>query len=592
MKVMLLFPPNWTPTMPHLALPTLTAYLRTNGVEVIQRDLNIEVFDAILTESYMKKALNRVRQMYTPRGTLRPNQKARPTPTPQTVQWAIKQGPQLIKQVEGAKKIIRSDAFFDGPIGLEAFQTLVQNLEIASLPFYPANLHLQSYEAAVAVDSSRALRVGVKDARHNMFLDLYQEGIIADIEREQPDIVGISIPSMAQILPGLTLGHLIKARGLPCHVTVGGPHISMLRAEIPKVPALFKMIDSAVVFDGEVPLLRLAEALGGDDKLDKVPNLVYQDGGQIRVTNRKEPEKIADLPVPDFDDLPLDRYLSPKRVLPLMTARGCYFGKCAFCNVGYGEAETFSQLKGQHLADQMLTLHKKYKTQHIFFSDEAITPRNLRHLPKALQKVGNPLHWGGCVRFEKVISKDLLQGAYEGGCRMILFGLETASEAMVDKMVKGTELEHMNRILKESAEVGIWNHTFFFFGFPGETIQDAQDTVNFLYDHKYHINSAAMGTFLLERYAPAYRFPQMFGIKKFHLPPEKDLAIYFDYEVESGLDEQTAELVASRFLDTLPDKRYAQFYVHDVYRFLYASYLSERGLPQPPWLVPEEEMVA
>ena len=38
-KVMLLFPPNWTPTMPHLALPTLAAYMRQNGVDVIQRDL-------------------------------------------------------------------------------------------------------------------------------------------------------------------------------------------------------------------------------------------------------------------------------------------------------------------------------------------------------------------------------------------------------------------------------------------------------------------------------------------------------------------------------------------------------------------------
>ena len=53
MKVMLLFPPNWTPTMPHLALPTLTAYLRANGVEAIQRDLNLEVFDEILTRNFI-----------------------------------------------------------------------------------------------------------------------------------------------------------------------------------------------------------------------------------------------------------------------------------------------------------------------------------------------------------------------------------------------------------------------------------------------------------------------------------------------------------------------------------------------------------
>jgi hypothetical protein len=588
---MLLFPPNWTPTMPHLALPTLTAFLRANGVEVIQRDLNIEVFDIILTQRYIKQSLNRLRQIYTPHGALRPNQKGRQAAQPQAVQWALAQGPKLAAQVEAAKNTIRSDAFFDGPVGLAAFQILVQCLEIASLPFYPANLHLQSYQSALPVDSSRTLLQGVRDPRTNIFLDIYQQGVIADVEREQPDIVGISIPSMAQTLPGMTLAYLIKEAGLDCHITVGGPHISMLREEIGKVPAIFSLIDSVVVFDGEVPLLRLAEALAGHGDLSHVPNLVYNDNGIIRVTQRKEQEKISNLPLPDFNGFPLDRYLAPKLVLPLLTARGCYFGKCAFCNVGYGEAEVFSQLRAERLVEQMMALRDAYGTRHIFFADEAITPRNLRDLGPALEKHGHPLHWGGCVRLEKVIEKPLLEAIYKAGCRMILFGLETASEAIVQRMVKGTQLPHMHRILRESAEVGIWNHTFFFFGFPGETIEDAQETVNFLYEHKYHINSAALGTFLLERYAPAHRFPETFGIKRIIESPEKDLAIYFDYEVEAGLDEEMAELVADRFLESLPNKRFAQFYVHDVYRFLYASYLSERGLPLPPWLVPEEVAV-
>jgi len=291
--------------------------------------------------------------------------------------------------------------------------------------------------------------------------------------------------------------------------------------------------------------------------------------------------------MPDFDGLPLDRYLAPVLALPLLTARGCYFGKCAFCNVGYGEPESFSQLRANQLADQMMALHDKYGVKHIFFSDEAVTPRNLRDLSPILAEKGTPLHWGGCVRFEKVISQELLDNMYGGGCRMILFGLESASDAIMDQMIKGTQLEHMHRILRESSQAGIWNHTFFFFGFPGETLEDAQQTVNFLYDHKYHINSAAMGTFLMERYSPAHRFPASFGVKRIIEEPEKDLAIYFNYEVESGMNEQMAELVMDRFLETLPDKRYPQYYVSDVYRFLYASHLSDQDMPQPPWLVAE-----
>ncbi|MEZ4659476.1 MAG: radical SAM protein, partial [Caldilineaceae bacterium] len=584
MKVMLLFPPNWTPTMPHLALPTLTAYLRQRGVEVLQRDLNLEVFDEILTRDYMQNALENLRAKYGP--TSRTTGVRKQRPHPDAVKQALQNGPHLVAQVERAKSVVRSTAFYDGPIGLRNFQVIVECLELASLPYFPASLHLQSYEAAGPVDSSRTLLQLVRDPQTNMFLDIFRRGIIQDIAHEQPDVVGISIPSLPQMLAGMTLAHLIKEAGLPCHVTVGGPHISMLREELPKAPAIFGLIDSAVVFDGEEPLFQLCKAVATGADMSGVPNLIYKNGDQICMTQRKTPDKIADLPLPDFDGLRLDRYLAPELALPLLTARGCYFGKCAFCNVGYGEPETFSQLRAQHLMEQMLALHEKYGVRHIFFSDEAITPRNLRDLAPIAQKLGAPIHWGGCVRFEKYISKEILDNAYRGGCRMILFGLESASDAIMDQMVKGTQLPHVDRILGESAEAGIWNHTFFFFGFPGETLQDAQQTVNFLYKHKEHIHSAAMGTFLMERYSPAHRAPHAFGVKRIIEEPDKDLAIYFDYEVEAGMDDKMADLVAERFLDTLPDKRYPQYYVSDVYRFLYASYLSERQLPKPPWLAP------
>jgi anaerobic magnesium-protoporphyrin IX monomethyl ester cyclase len=577
--------------MPHLALPTLTAYLRAHGVSVIQRDLNLETFDTLLTREYIRHSVARLRDEFggAARTAVAPGIQGGRPPADR-VRWALQQGPLLANQVEQAKATLRSDAFFDGPVGLKAFQIILNCLEIANLPYYPAALQLQSYISAIPVDNSRALLQGVRDPRHNIFLDLYQRTIMPDILREAPDIVGISIPSMPQMLAAMTLAYLVKQSGLRCHVTIGGPHVTMLREQIAKTPALFQLIDSAVIFDGEVPLLRLVEALDGQGNLDAVPNLIYSTGGkngQIRVTQRKEPEKISDLPLPDFDGLPLDRYLAPRLVLPLLTARGCYFGKCAFCNVGYGEPDTFSQLRAEHLADQMQALHERYGTRHIFFSDEAVTPRNLKHLSTILIERNLSINWGGCTRFEKVLSRELLEQMQRSGCRMILFGLESASQPIMDLMVKGTELNHMSRILHESAAAGIWNHTFFFFGFPGETLADAQETVNFLYAHKPYIHSAALGTFLMERDSPAHRFPQAYKVKRIIEDPSKDLAIYFDYEVESGMDDRMAELVESRFLETLPDKRYPQFYVSDVFRFLYASYLTEQKLPFSPWLAAE-----
>lgn len=586
MKVMLLFPPNWTPSMPHLALPTLTAYLRAHGVTVLQRDLNVEIFDEILTRRYLKQTIVRLRHDYGPTASKKPPKRVHPRQ--EQILWALQEGPRLAEKVQAAKQVVKSEAFFDGETSLGAFEIIIQCLEIASLPFYPATLNLQTYISAYPVDSSAGLLVAVKDPYHNIFLDLFRQGLLQDVKREQPDVVGISIPSMPQMLAGMTLGYLLKHESkVNCHVAVGGPHISMLREELPKVPEIFSLFDSAVVFDGEVPLLKLVEAVTGDGDLTAVPNLIYKDGDRIRVNERQPQVKIQDLPLPDFDGLPLERYLAPQLVLPLLTARGCYFGKCAFCNVGYGEPEAFSQLKAEQLAAQMLALHEKYGTVHIFFADEAITPRNLQHLSPLLEQLGGPIQWGSCARFEKVISEELLQSMRRGGCRMLLWGLETASEPMIQQMVKGIQRADMSRILQESAAAGIWNHTFFFFGFPGETLSDAQETVNFLYQHKYAIHSAALGTFLLERYSPAQRFPETYKIKRIIEEPAKDLAIYFDYEVTEGLDARLADLVMERFTATLPDKSYPQFYANDVYRFLYACRLSSADVPLPTWLMPE-----
>ena len=125
MKVMLLFPPNWTPTMPHLALPTLTAYLRQHDIEVIQRDLNLEVFDEILTRDYLEKSITKLKTLYGEKADTPPND--RTLPPREQILWALNEGTDLARKTEGAKDIVRSKRFFDG-----AFKKVYYGLWIPS----------------------------------------------------------------------------------------------------------------------------------------------------------------------------------------------------------------------------------------------------------------------------------------------------------------------------------------------------------------------------------------------------------------------------------------------------------------------------
>jgi len=145
-------------------------------------------------------------------------------------------------------------------------------------------------------------------------------------------------------------------------------------------------------------------------------------------------------------------------------------------------------------------------------------------------------------------------------------------------------VQEMSRILHIAAPLGIWNHTFFFFGFPGETIEDAQETVNFIYAHQEVIHSGSPGAFLLEIDSPAHREPEKFGITRVYEDPERDLAIYLEYALESGLDEVAANDLSDRLVDQLPEKRNGMYYLSDVYKFLYASELHRRNQPLPQWI--------
>ena len=62
MKVMLIFPPDWYPSEPYLSLPTLTSVLRAAGHTVIQKDVNLEMYDWYFSEDFLKKVLKKVPQ--------------------------------------------------------------------------------------------------------------------------------------------------------------------------------------------------------------------------------------------------------------------------------------------------------------------------------------------------------------------------------------------------------------------------------------------------------------------------------------------------------------------------------------------------
>src|SRR2546426_7414605 len=63
MRTMLLFPPTWHPSQPYLSLPSLTGFLKQEGVtDIIQRDLGIEVLDSFLSQATGRETYERMQE--------------------------------------------------------------------------------------------------------------------------------------------------------------------------------------------------------------------------------------------------------------------------------------------------------------------------------------------------------------------------------------------------------------------------------------------------------------------------------------------------------------------------------------------------
>src|SRR5215467_2084424 len=115
MKVLLIFPPDWFPSEPYLSLPSLTAVLRKAGHTVIQKDVNLEMWDWYFSEDFLKKVLRKVPQQLD---RLRKLSKKRDLSAEEMdLQLSLcdltrQRIDELTKKAERAKAIIRGETFY------------------------------------------------------------------------------------------------------------------------------------------------------------------------------------------------------------------------------------------------------------------------------------------------------------------------------------------------------------------------------------------------------------------------------------------------------------------------------------------------
>ncbi|MFQ5686218.1 MAG: B12-binding domain-containing radical SAM protein [Candidatus Scalindua sp.] len=561
MQVSLIFPPSWIPSQPFLSLPSLQGFLKKEGIENVSiRDLNIEIMDALLSAEQVKRThaiLSRGERPFAPTDSF--GHAENEAEVFSRLEWAsdVIDSGNLVQKVEWAKSALRSEGFYDINDYVESWKIIDRWLQAFGMLYYPSEISIADNSMRYSVYSSVDVIKASEDELENPYRDLFKEYMLDSIVSQEPGLVGISVTATSQVMPAFTLARLLKEVNRGIHITMGGSVFTKLIDNLQDNHTLFELVDSFIVFEGEHALLGLIEQLDGKKDFSKVPNLVYREGDQIRVNEPFHIEDINSLTTPDYDGFPLDQYLSPMRVLPLQGSRGCYWRKCTFCNLHIDNLK-FRLRNLDLVLEDIEKLKKKYNTEYMFFSDECMPVKQLENLSSRLIEDGNDIKWMAGVRFDKGLTKDVLNKAGDAGCLKMVFGLESSNKRVLSLMDKGIETEITRNIIDYCLDTDIAVHMYVIVGFPSETREEALETLDFVTSNKRYMESKGASClaclFELEKHAPIMRDPGKYGLAKIGHPKQDDLSLGFFYETNEGMTPEEASSIYE-YIKTEIDKR-------------------------------------
>ena len=534
-KVMLLFPPEWVPTAPYLALPSLTAVLREAGHTVIQRDVNIEMYDHFFTTEFLvwiraRQTMQlRSLQMKEKRGELSDQEASQLAVLEQVMTVDVFD---LASRAEDAKRVVRGENFYEADKLEVALNTFREAMQFISAAYYPASLVFYPMESNLGYRPgvSKELLACLEDEQVNVYRDICNQLVLPAVAKEKPDVVGLSIGTQMQLIAGLTFCKMIKETFPNVHVVVGGNVVTRLQEEWPQHERFFgEIFDTAILYEGEHALLWLIEALNGQRDMTTVPNLMYRNADGVQQNKEIYTEKMTALPLPDFDGFQLDHYFVPERIIPYLATRGCYWGRCTFCDHGQGYFDQYRGMTAQHVVDQVKALRDKYQCRHFLFSDESYPPALFKKVSQLLVDQDVGIKWTTLIRFEETLQDQAIWDlAAKAGCCTLYYGMESANERVLNLMDKHAKKSVIQNNLHQAAKAGIWNHVMAFYGFPGETRDEALETRQFVLDNQPVIHSVELFYFVAYRHTPMVRNPDKFGIT-IHKQEEYDLPLDYYY---------------------------------------------------------------
>lgn len=253
-----------------------------------------------------------------------------------------------------------------------------------------------------------------------------------------------------------------------------------------------KFINYCLMGEYEYILLNLVRNIFHNSGLKDVNGLAYRQGDEVMVNPPAGLIDLDTLPWPLREDLPMDKYLdTPGRIplpsLQMLASRGCPFS-CNFClwpQLMYG-GDKYRMRNIIDVVDEMEYLVHKMRFKSIHFDDDTFNigkERILKFCQEIKKRGLEKIPWAIMARPD-LMDKEMLIQMKEAGLAAIKYGVESASQELIDACGKNMDLKKAERMILFSRDLGIKMHLTFTFGLPGETKSTIQKTIEYAFKLK------------------------------------------------------------------------------------------------------------
>jgi len=287
------------------------------------------------------------------------------------------------------------------------------------------------------------------------------------VDLKKPHVFGISSLT-ACINRSYEISGLIKSIYPESKVVLGGIHPTVLPDEVLKN----KDIDFVIRREGEEVVNELYSAITNRGNYQSIKGISFKKDGSI-VHNE-------DAMLPDLDKIPpfpyrlFEDHIERYNFGFIMSSRGCPYD-CIFCSQRSISGRNYRYVPTEVVITQIETLIKKYNQTHINFVDDNFTvnKERIKELTSQMIKRGLKKHASfDCQTRADVVDDEVLKLLKAAGFRLINFGLESASDNLMDLLNKKETVKQNIDGIRLARKHGFSVSGTFIFGLPTETKED------------------------------------------------------------------------------------------------------------------------